>query len=78
MSRSRKHTPKRGITTAHSEKWDKRSANRALRHHNKILVNQSGGDAIPLKMNQVMTTWQMGKDGKTHFDPQKEPKSMRK
>jgi len=78
MSRSKRHTPIRGITTADSEKWDKRVANRTLRHHNKILVNKFGEDALPLKMNQVMTTWQMGKDGKFLFDPQKQPKDMRK
>ncbi len=76
MSRSRKHNPFRGITTAESEKSDKRLANRTLRHHNKILVNKAGEDALPLKMNQVMTTWHMSKDGKTHFDPRKEPKNM--
>lgn len=78
MSRSRKHTPKRGMTTANSEKWDKRLANRTLRRHNKILVNKSGEETLPLKMNQVMTIWHMRKDGKTYFDPRKEPKSMRK
>lgn len=78
MSRSKRHTPVRGITTAASEKWDKRIANRAMRRHNKILVNKFGEDALPLEMNQVMTTWQMGKDGKFHFDPRKEPKHMRK
>jgi len=78
MSRSRRHTPIQGITTADSEKWDKRLANKTLRHHNKILVNKLGENAIPLKMNQVMTPWQMGKDGKQYFDPRKDPKSMRK
>ena len=78
MSRSRKHNPFRGITTAESEKWDKRLANRTLRHHNKILVNKFQEDAMPLVMNQVMTPWQMGKDGKIYFSPRKEPKNMRK
>ncbi len=78
MSRSRRHTSIRGICCADSEKWDKRLANRALRRHNKIRVNKMDEDTLPLVMNLVMTTWQMAKDGKTYFDPRKEPKSMRK
>ncbi len=78
MSRSKRHTSIRGIVAARSEKSDKRVANRTLRHRNKIVVQKLGEEAQPLVMNEVMTTWQMSKDGKSYFDPRKYPKQMRK
>jgi hypothetical protein len=76
MSRSRKHNPFRGMSSSESEKQDKRQGNRSLRRQNKILVNKFQDEALPLERNQVMTRWDMAKDGKTRFDPKKEPKKM--
>lgn len=70
MSRSKKKTPKRGITGASSEKEDKRDANRKLRRKTKQQVNKE--DEILLELREVSNVWGFGKDGKI-FD-----KEMRK
>ncbi len=71
MSRSRRKTPKIGITTTRSEKEDKRVANRALRR--KVRQGKS-----ELMIRDVSDVWAFGKDGKSRFDPHKRPKDMRK
>jgi hypothetical protein len=76
MSRSRRKTPVIGITTAHSEKQDKRWHNRLLRRkaHQTIRL---GDELFPVK-NEVSSTWDMAKDGKRRFYPRSEPKLLRK
>lgn len=63
MSRSRKRTPVCGMTTAHSEKEDKRRANRKLRRR----VARAPANAPALR--EVSNVWTMAKDGKQRFDP---------
>lgn len=78
MSRSRRHTPIHGITTAGSEKRDKQVANRSFRHRNRILLKKLDDAALFLKIDQVRTQCDMAKDGKKYFDPKLYPKLMRK
>ena len=63
MSRSRRKTPVLGITTAKSEKQDKRIANRKLRR----LVNQRlacDAHGVMPALREVSNVWSMAKDGK--------------
>jgi len=78
MSRSKKKNPFSGITTATTEKQDKRITNRAERRMNKQII-QTTQDENKLKhKKEVSNTWNMDKDGKVRFDPDKSPKLMRK
>ena len=82
MSRSRKKTPINGITSTKSEKRDKQSLNRTLRRKLRIpqklaedcLEDIKAGELTtvidnipPLKKNEIMTKWEMGKDGKVYY-----------
>jgi hypothetical protein len=62
MSRSLKKTPKKGITTAKSEKENKRTANRKLRRVTKIQVKK--GNSEPANKKEVSNVWSFDKDGK--------------
>jgi hypothetical protein len=62
MSRSRKKTPIHGITTARSEKQDKRHANRALRA--RARSSMAHGDEVAPALREVSDVWCMDKDGK--------------
>lgn len=78
MSRSRRKTPVAGITTATSEKQDKRDANRRLRRCvNQRLVRNPEIDVLPLE-RETSNVWVMDKDGKLRFDPDRFPELMRK
>jgi hypothetical protein len=78
MSRSRRKTPIRGVTTSDSEKFDKRVANRAERRAVKTaVVSTSGFDVLPAKRERS-NVWAMAKDGKIFFDATKHPKLLRK
>lgn len=78
MSRSRKQTPVSGVTTATTEKEDKRAANRALRRAVRQRL-AAGDDATGLpELREVSDVWSMAKDGKTRFDPEQSPERMRK
>ncbi len=78
MSRSRKKTPIGGITTARSERQDKRLANRKVRRHVRVaLVAHSDRDVLP-DLRQISNVWTMAKDGKRYFDQHRYPKEMRK
>lgn len=78
MSRSRKKTPVSGITTARSEKQDKRLANRRLRRAtNAKLASGADSSLLPVA-NDVGNVWCFDKDGKRRFDPDKHPRLMRK
>ena len=78
MSRSRKKTPITGITTAESEKKDKRLANRSERRINKWLLKYYQDEAKLRAKREVSNVWGMDKDGKQRFDPTKYPQLMRK
>ncbi|MDN5214420.1 hypothetical protein QQ020_20235 [Fulvivirgaceae bacterium BMA12] len=75
MSRSRKKTSKRGITSADSEKQDKRDANRKYRRIVKQQVNR-GEEELP-EVREVSDVWGFSKDGKV-YDPDMREKDKRK
>ena len=77
MSRSRRKTPVRGITSAESEKQDKAASHRAYRHRLKQKIHPSLETPLPTEQ-QITNPWSMAKDGKTRFNPIKSPKLMRK
>lgn len=79
MSRSRKSFPACGITTAQSEKQDKRIYNRRFRHRSKqkLMNFDPQGDVLPV-LRELSNVWSMAKDGKMMFDPQKYPKLLKK
>ena len=62
MSRSRRKTPKAGITTAETEKENKRQANRKFRRVMKVKVKK-GADELPLT-KELSNVWSFDKDGK--------------
>jgi len=64
MARSHKKTPVCG-NAGGSEKWDKRINNRMFRHREKICIVSERYNDIPLNMNEVRSTWDMNKDGKS-------------
>jgi hypothetical protein len=75
MSRSRKKTPVHGITTAASEKEDKRDANRKFRRKTKQQVDKCEDNLSELR--EISNIWSFGKDGKVYRDDLSE-KEMRK
>lgn len=75
MSRSYKKTPKREITTATTEKEDKKEANRLLRRVTKHQVKTDAEIFAPLR--EVSDVWDFGKDGKI-FVKDLTKKEMRK
>jgi hypothetical protein len=77
MSRSRRKTPIRGITTAQSEKQDKRIANRRLRRRVRSALRVDPDAPLPL-LREVSNPWRMDKDGKMLVDPARHPEFMRK
>lgn len=77
MSRSRRKTPIRGITTAQSEKQDKRIANRRLRRRVRSALRVEPEAPLPV-LREVSNAWSMDKDGRWFFDPERYPREMRK
>ena len=78
MSRSQRKTAISGITTAATEKTDKRESNRLERRRVKsVLISNRGIEILPAK-REVSDIWNMAKDGKIYFDVSKNPKLMRK
>ena len=78
MSRSRKKTPVRAITTAHSEKQDKRLYNRRYRRVLKDMIHSDPERELLPHLREYSDPWLMDKDGKYRFDPVENPKRMRK
>ena len=78
MSNSFRKSPFIGITTARSEKQDKRHANRRLRRINKVRLAITHDGATLCEQRSVSDVWAMDKDGKVRFDPQQLPKLLRK
>ncbi|HXF38109.1 MAG TPA: hypothetical protein VN687_00210 [Blastocatellia bacterium] len=78
MSRSRRKTPIHGMTTARSEKKDKRLYNRRFRHVSKQALHVSPQQEPLPHLREHSNPWSMDKDGKVRFDPKKHPEWMRK
>ena len=78
MSRSRPKHAIAGITTAASEKADKRHANRALRKATRQTLGTVSDETVFPVVREVSDTWSMAKDGKQFFDPASNRKLMRK
>lgn len=75
MSRSKKKTKISGITTADSEKENKRDANRKLR---RIVKQQiKGGEETFSELREVSNVWSFDKDGK-RYNAEIEKKRLRK
>ena len=78
MSGSRKKTSIGGMTTAASEKHDKRLANRRLRRAVREVLNTvEGPDLLPHR-RELSSPWTMAKDGKHWFDARRFPEELRK
>ncbi len=78
MSRSRKKHPIAGITTADSEKQDKRLANRRLRRRvSQTLASDCDAEILPT-LRDVSSPWAMAKDGKVWYDRRRFPGVLRK
>ena len=66
------------MTTATSEKQDKRQANRSLRRRIRAMLSTNvEADVLP-ELRDVSNHAAMSKDGKTRFNPERHPKEMRK
>lgn len=78
MSRSRRSSAIAGITTAHSEKLEKRWANRRVRRVNRARLRLSEDEAALVHHRELGDPWTMAKDGKASFDPDRHPSLMRK
>lgn len=79
MSRSYKHTTISAITTAQSEKQDKRLVNRRFRRISKHRVKIEREPLIDL--DEISDIWDFQKDGKGYFFPDEArlyPKLFRK
>lgn len=74
MSRSYRKNPFGGNCGAHSEKWDKRKANRTLRHVNKDKLRHGEKENFTI-MREASDVWGFGKDGKAHFPEPTKPDS---
>ena len=71
MSRSRKRTPISGITSAKSEKWDKRACNKVIRLRAKKLLRRDNDEYLDPLPNECRNAWSMAKDGKHYWNPKK-------
>jgi hypothetical protein len=78
MSRSTKKNPFTGITTALSEKQDKREANRKERRINREILDQTKDETKLKATREVSNVWSFGKDGKQRIDPKENPRALRK
>lgn len=67
-----------GITTAVSEKDDKRFANRRQRRVNRQILESTGEDTCLKHVRETSNPWSMAKDGKSRFVPEEHPECMRK
>jgi len=72
MSHSYRKNPFGGFNKANSEKWDKRHANRTLRHTNKSEVFHGEEEFFTIR-RESSDVWGMSKDGKSHFHEPTKP-----
>ena len=78
MSRSRKRSPFRGITTAPSEKQDKRLYRRRYRRVAKQFIHVRPDSEVFPHLREYSNPWRVDKDGKRRFNPCERPEWMRK
>ena len=78
MSRSRRKTPVISVTTAETEKDDKRIANRRYRHAVKQRVKTKPDIDILPDRDEYGDPWNWDKDGKQRFDADRHPEWLRK
>ncbi len=67
MSRSRRRTPKRGVTVAESEKREKTLARRRLRRRVHVALRGDLEAAVLPHQREVSDPWAMAKDGKLYL-----------
>ena len=71
MSRSVRKTPIMGITTCRSEREDKKIWHRRWRAHERTKLAAMPLDDtdnnLPVSVNQLSNTWDMGKDGRQYW-----------
>lgn len=67
MSRSYRKTPIHGITTARSEKEDKRINHGMFRARERDAIRRGDYEDCPRDMNEVRDLWAMDKDGKCYW-----------
>ncbi len=74
MSRSRRNAPIFGHTNARSEAMDKRIWHKRWRsqENNRLTVLPDGADHIETPRDAVSSTWDMSKDGKSWFSPDRQ------
>ena len=78
MSRSRRKTPVRGITTSESEKSDKQMAHRRERRLVRVVVHIEPEAELMPHERELSNPWAMAKDGKMRFDPTTHKALLRK
>ncbi len=78
MARSRKKTPVISVTTARSEKADKRLTHRVERRTNKVILGMTKDDVALKQVRELSDPWCFGKDGKRYVDPKKCVRELRK
>ncbi|MDP0501881.1 MAG: hypothetical protein Q7P63_17440 [Verrucomicrobiota bacterium JB022] len=78
MANSVRKSPSTGITTADSEKEDKRTFNRTLRRVNRQILKADGDRERLKQVKEVSDPWAMAKDGKCRFDPIEDRRLLRK
>jgi|GEM_PF-1726513 hypothetical protein len=71
MSRSRRKTMVRGLTTANTERGDKLYWHRSWRRRERLklalLTPENADEHLTLLPNEVMDIWSMAKDGKVPY-----------
>lgn len=79
MARSRRRTPIFGITTARSEKLDKKSWHRRLRAQSRDQLKgidassaEEADGLVPVDVRDVSNPWSMAKDGKHYWSPSRQ------
>jgi hypothetical protein len=78
MARSYRKTPICGITTARTEKGDKKIWHSRMRAATRThIASGRDTDTMPLT-REVSNVWSFAKDGKQRFDARRHPKLMRK
>ncbi len=74
VSRSKRHTPIFGRTTATSEADDKRLWHKRWRAQQRAALAGAGPETetMPVDRQAVSSTWTMAKDGKAWMSPQRQ------
>ena len=78
MSRSRRKTPKTGVTTAASEKREKLAAHRKERRIVRSVLRKDGDSVKFLHRREISDPWNMAKDGKIYWGKRLDAKELRK